>query len=72
MVRNGLEFQQINCNKSDMVWCKQQCGERSCLIGNIYRSPNSTQEQDRELFENIRTIVDKHGRDSHVILTGDF
>ena len=58
-------------NFEESTWCQLENGSKEkILVGNIYRSPNSTRENTQILYDLLRdTKLDAF---DHVIITGDF
>ena len=72
LTRSNLDIEQIYCETKDMVWCSQHSTSGPILLGNVYRSPNNSAEENLEFFETIRKVVETEGKNSTVIITGDF
>ena len=66
----AIEVMQI-INFSESAWCKiNLSGGDKLIIGCVYRSPNSTRENNSNLFEALRDIV--RNNPSHCLTIGDF
>jgi len=63
-----LNLEQVD----EALWCSIQLkGRDKLLVGAIYRSPNSTDENNRAMIRHIKTCVER--RDfTHFVITGDF
>ena len=62
---------QQNRNFEESTWCKiNLSGGDNIIIGCVYRSPNSTHENNLNLFDTIRDI--SGGNPSHLLILGDF
>lgn len=74
-VRNEMNAQQVSLDKKyqsvvESVWCEVPLqGKDRLLIGTMYRSPNSSHENNNALNALLKEIT--LGR-SHVLITGDF
>ena len=66
----AIEMQEIR-NFQESTWCKINLyGGDDIIVGCIYRSPNSTEDNNLKLFEELREIVGRNP--SHVLIVGDF
>ena len=62
---------QQNRNFEESTWCKiNLSGGDNIIIGCVYRSPNSTRENNLNLFDTIQDI--SGGNPSHLLILGDF
>ena len=58
-------------NIQESTWCKiNLSGGDNIIIGCVYRSPNSTHENNRSLFEALQVISGNNP--SHLLILGDF
>ena len=58
-------------NFSESVWCQINLKNNDkMIVGCIYRSPNSTIENNKELFQLLNSVNNKHF--SHILIVGDF
>ena len=58
-------------NFSESVWCQINLKNNDkMIVGCIYRSPNSTIENNKELFHLLNSVNNKHF--SHILIVGDF
>lgn len=59
------------CNFDEHCWCEIKLeGKDRLLIGCIYRSPNSNEENNSKLIQDLTKICSKSN--SHVLICGDF
>jgi len=70
-VKNNIPVQKIEptiiCEES--VWCQiQQKNAPPLVVGNVYRSPSSTQDNNAQLFR----MIEEMSRAKQVVLCGDF
>ena len=72
-VREGLCAEQVilRSDFKEAVWCKIKLRQNDTfLVGCLYRSPNSSDQNSLELMELFKTVKDT--RDSHKLIMGDF
>ena len=56
----------------DVVWCNARLtATESCLIGCVYRPPNCSASESKELFNQLNDICTKH-TNTNIIIVGDF
>ena len=61
----------LMAEEPESVWCKIRLrGSDNLLVGNVYRSPNSTSENNSKLNELLLKAVNTNN--THVLITGDF
>ena len=66
----SVELTGILSSSSESVWCEISLkGNDKLLVGSVYRSPNSTHDNDTKINELIVKMTE--GR-SHALITGDF
>ena len=71
-VKETLDVQVVNdLHFNEAVWLKFKACSQSVLVGCIYRSPNSSNEQSTNDLVNLLRQVDQLGFDK-VVITGDF
>ena len=60
-----------DCSFKDAIWCEiRLCRGDKLLVGCVYRSPNSTNDNNALLLELLKSAT--NGRHSHVVIMGDF
>ncbi|MEW8544372.1 MAG: reverse transcriptase domain-containing protein, partial [Candidatus Thiodiazotropha sp.] len=72
-VKNALFANSVtfDTNFKESVWCKIQLRQASTLLmGCIYRSPSSTQENSEHLLSLLRNV--RQEKYSHILIMGDF
>ena len=58
-------------NLSESVWCQINLKNNDkMIVGCIYRSPNNTTENNKELFQLLSSVNNKQF--SHILIVGDF
>ena len=73
--KNALQATAVNplpdCSFKDAIWCEIRLyrGDK-LLVGCVYRSPNSTNENNALLLELLKAAT--NGKHSHVVIMGDF
>lgn len=61
----------FECNFIESVWCQINLNNNEELvIGCVYRSPNSTMENNQNLYQLLNIVNNSHF--SHILVTGDF
>ena len=61
----------FECNFNDSVWCQIKLKNNDKLvIGCVYRSPNSTMENNQNLYQLLNIVNNSHF--SHLLIAGDF
>ena len=59
-------------NSEEGVWCEVSLNENDkLLIGCVYRSPNSTEENNEKMLDGVRKICNGD-KFTHLLLCGDF
>ena len=67
----ALEVQVGDESTSESVWVRVRlCGQDNLLIGSVYRSPNSSETNDRKI-DKLLSAASESGN-SHVLVLGDF
>ena len=60
-----------DCSFKDAIWCEiRLCRGDKLLVGCVYRSPNSTNDNNALLLALLKSAT--NGRHSHVVIMGDF
>ena len=71
-IDNRFKATEITTDKSkDAIWCEVKMkNEDKLLIGLTYRSPSNNKQEDHEMYENIRKMMQLHH--THKLIVGDF
>ena len=54
----------------DSLYVELKIQKRNMIIGGVYRSPNSTEEQDQQICSNMENVCNKNKKD--VLIVGDY
>ena len=67
---NNVQFLN-NHEYAEAVWCEVTVGDKSVLVGSVYRPPSTSREMN-SLFHDLIKIADDHSKYSQILLCGDF
>lgn len=71
-IRNLISTSDVNCqNDESTIWSMVNLKNGDVLlVGVVYRSPSSSDEQNSQLIQTITEMVQR--RPSHLLIMGDF
>lgn len=65
------ELKPISIDFEESVWCLLETETDKILIGCIYRSPNSSEENNQRLLNQLQEVITSYSH-THVVIVGDF